>query len=31
MDFAYLGLILLLFALSLGLIGLCESVRGGGS
>ena len=31
MDIAFLGLIILLGALSLGLIGLCQAVLGGGS
>jgi hypothetical protein len=31
MDIAFLGLIVLLGALSLGLIGLCQAVMGGGS
>ena len=31
MDIAFLGLIILLGALSLGLIGLCQAVMGGGT
>ncbi len=31
MDIAFLGLIILLGALSLALIGLCQAVRGGES
>ena len=31
MDIAFLGLIVLLAALSLGLIGLCQAVRGDGA